>query len=77
LSDKRSSARDELLVWTMAQAYWDRAIEYLELARVASDPDVQLRYMAIARHYRTLAQAEERNAERMGIKRRSGSRGSN
>ena len=73
MSDKRSSARDELLAWTTAQAYWDRAIKHLKLARSASDPDVQLRYMAIARHYRTLAQAEERTAERIGVKRRHGS----
>jgi hypothetical protein len=56
-----------------AQGYWDCAIEHLKLARSASDPDVQQRFMAIARHYRTLAQAEERTAERIGAKRRHGS----
>jgi hypothetical protein len=73
LSDKRSRARDELFAWTRAQGYWDRAIKHLKLARSASDPDVQQRFMAIARHYRTLAQAEERTAERIGVKRRHGS----
>jgi hypothetical protein len=73
MSDKRSRARDELLAWTRAQGYWDRAIKHLKLARSASDPDVQQRFMAIALHYRTLAQAEERTAERIGVKRRHGS----
>jgi hypothetical protein len=73
LSDKRSRARDELVAWTRAQGYWDRAIKHLKLARSAPDPDVQQRLMAIALHYRTLAQAEERTAERIGVKRRHGS----
>ena len=42
-----------------AREYWDRAVEYLKLARAASDPDVQSRFLAIARHYRMLADAEE------------------
>jgi hypothetical protein len=54
-----------------AREYWDRAVEYLKLARAASDPDVQSRFLAIARHYRMLADAEERSAEHKGAERRS------
>jgi len=43
----------------------------LKLARTASDPDVQSRFVAIARHYRMLADAEERSAEHKGAERRS------
>ena len=71
LPNKRSRARDELLALARAREYWDRAIKYLKLARLASDADVQRRFMAIAQHYRALAQAEERNAERMNVERRS------
>ena len=71
LPNKRSRARDELLALARAREYWDRAIKYLKLARLASDADVQGRFMAIAQHYRALAQAEERNAERMDVERRS------
>ena len=42
-----------------------------EACTLASDADVQRRFMAIAQHYRALAQAEERNAERMDVERRS------
>jgi hypothetical protein len=71
LSDKRSLALEELRNWTKAREYWDRAVEYLKLARTASDPDVQSRFVAIAQHYRMLAEAEERNAEHKGAERRS------
>jgi len=54
-----------------AREYWDRAVQYLKLAYTASDPDVQRRYVAIARHYRMLADAEERRAEHKGAERRS------
>jgi hypothetical protein len=63
LPNKRSRARDELLALARAREYWDRAIKYLKLARLASDADVQRRFMAIAQHYRALAQVEERNAK--------------
>jgi hypothetical protein len=43
----------------------------LELASSASDPNVQDRYLTIAQHYRTLAEAEERGAEQKGTERRS------
>jgi hypothetical protein len=59
LSDDRSHARDELRDWARAREYWDRAIRYLKLARIASDPDVRSRFVAIARHYRALALAED------------------
>jgi hypothetical protein len=54
-----------------AREYWDRAVEYLKLARAASDPDVQSRFVAIARHYRMLAEADERSAEHKCAERRS------
>jgi len=43
----------------------------LELASNAADADVQNRYITIAQHYRTLAEAEERGAEQKGTERRS------
>jgi hypothetical protein len=54
LSDERSQAREELRDWARAREHWDRAIEYLKLARDASNPDVQNRYVTIAQHYRAL-----------------------
>ena len=71
LSDRRLLALEELRSWTRAREYWDRAVEYLKLARTASDPDLQSRFVAIARHYRMLADAEERSAEHKGAERRS------
>ena len=65
-------ARDVLLSWARKREYWDRAIRYLKLARFASDPDVRGRFMIIARHYRALAEAEERIGKQGAIKRRSG-----
>ena len=65
-------ARDVLLSWARKREYWDRAIRYLKLARFSSDPDVRGRFMIIARHYRALAEAEERIGKQVGIKRRSG-----
>jgi hypothetical protein len=61
MSDNRT--RQELRDWTKARGYWDRAAEFLELASNTSDPNVQDRYITIAQHYRTLAEAEERGAE--------------
>jgi hypothetical protein len=69
MSDKR--ARQELRDWTMARGYWNRAAEFLKLASNTSDTDVQNRYVTIAQHYRTLAEAEERDAEQKGTERRS------
>ena len=71
LSEKRTRALAELRAWTQVREYRDRASKYLELARRTPDPDVQRRFVAIAQHYRTLAQAEEQNAECRGAKRRS------
>ena len=64
-------ARRELSDWTRARSYWDRAAEYLELAATASDPNVQDRFIRIAQHYRVLAEAEERGADKKGAERRS------
>jgi hypothetical protein len=58
----RPKARDVLLSWARASAYEDRAVEYLKLADLASDRTVQNRFIAIARHYRILAQIERRVA---------------
>ena len=69
--EKRARVLAELRAWTRAREYRDRASKYLELARRASDPDVQRRFVSIAQHYRTLAQAEELHAERKGAERQS------
>jgi len=69
MSDNRT--RQELRDWTKARGYWDRAAEFLELASNTSDPNVQDRYITIAQHYRTLAEAEERGAKQKGTERRS------
>ncbi len=75
MSDGRSHgelhAREELHSWVRARGYRDRAAESLELAQNESDPDVQNRYVTIAQHYRTLAEAEERSADRKSAERRS------
>jgi hypothetical protein len=70
-ADNQPQARDELRDWTRAREYWDRATDYLELARGTSDRSVQLRYARIARHYRAVAWAERREAARKGDERRS------
>ena len=62
LCSPRPKARDVLLSWARASAYEDRAVEYLKLADLAPDHIVQNRFIAIARHYRTLAQIERRVA---------------
>jgi hypothetical protein len=67
-------ARELLLRWARAHAYWDRAAEYCKLARSASDPDVRQRFVVIAQHCRTLAKAEERSAELAGARRVSTAR---
>jgi hypothetical protein len=69
MSDNRG--RRELRDWVRARGYRDRAAKSLELACNASDPDVQNRYVTIAQHYRTLAEAEERSADQKGTERRS------
>ena len=62
LCSPRPKARDVLLSWARASAYEDRAVEYLKSADLAPDRTVQNRFIAIARHYRTLAQIERRVA---------------
>ena len=39
---------------------------------MTADPDAQNRFIKIAQHYRTLADAKERDAEGRGVERRSG-----
>ncbi len=69
MSDNR--ARQERRDWTQARRYWNRATEFLELASSASDPNVQDRYVTIAQHYGTLAEAEERGTGQRGTERHS------
>jgi hypothetical protein len=68
---QQPGARELLLRWARAHAYWDRAAEYCKLARAASDADVCQRFVVIAQHYRTLAKAEERSAEQEDARRLS------
>lgn len=75
MPEKRARVLAEFRAWTRARQYRDRASKYLEIARRASDPDVQRRFVAIAGHYQTLAQAEERNGEHKGDEQRSEDRG--
>ena len=65
-----ASARAELLAWAKARDFRNRATEYLNGARVASDSNVQRRFVDIAQHYRLLAEAEVSSADRMGAERR-------
>jgi hypothetical protein len=58
------------MVWAKARDFRDRATEYPNRARVASDGDVQRRFVDIAQHYRILAEAEASNAGRLGNERR-------
>jgi len=64
-------ARAELRDWVRARGYRDHAADFLDLARTASDPNVKNRYVTIARHYLTLAEAEERSADQKSVERRS------
>ena len=68
----RSHARKELRHWANVRKYREQTTSYLELARMTADPDAQNRFIKIAQHYRTLADAEERDAEGRGVERRSG-----
>jgi hypothetical protein len=63
LCSPRQKARDVLLRWARASAYEDRAVEYAKMADVAPDRNVRNRFIAITRHYRTLAQIERRAAD--------------
>jgi hypothetical protein len=45
--------------WARAREYRDGEAGYVQLARLASDPDVRDRFTAIARHYRSLAKIEQ------------------
>jgi hypothetical protein len=57
--------------WVRARGYRDQAADFLDLARSASNPDVEKRYITIARHYLMLAKAEERSANQKSVERRS------
>jgi hypothetical protein len=59
----RSKARSILIGWARARDYRDGATSYLQLARSASDPDVRDRFIAIAKHYHSLAKIEQRIAD--------------
>jgi hypothetical protein len=59
-----------ILARAKARDFRNRATEYLNGARVASDSNVQRRFVDIAQHYRLLAEAEVSSAERMGAERR-------
>jgi hypothetical protein len=61
-------ARDILVSWTRAREYRDGEARYLQLARSASDPNVRDRFIAIARHYRSLAMIEQRIADQRPYK---------
>jgi hypothetical protein len=54
------SAREVLRDWARAPGYAKRAAEFLELARCAPLLAVRKRYLAIAEHYRKLAEVEKR-----------------
>jgi hypothetical protein len=69
-----STARDELLAWAKARNLRDRAVKYLNDARVASDSGVQRRLNDIAQHYRLAAAAEAKDAGRLGNERREKSK---
>ena len=55
----RPRARDVLVSWTRTRECRDGEARYVELARSTSDPDVRERFVAIARHYRSLAKIEQ------------------
>ena len=59
----RLHRREQLRHWKKAREYRERAIGYLELARLTPNLDAQNRFIKIAQHYRTLANAEERDAK--------------
>jgi hypothetical protein len=63
-------ARQELLSRARARIYRDRAAECLKLARTEGQVDVRNRYLTIVRHYRTLAESEERSAAQNATERR-------
>ena len=55
----RPRARHIIVSWTRVREYQDGEARYLQLARSASDPDVQERFVAIAQHYHSLAKIEQ------------------
>ena len=61
-------ARDILISWARAREYRDGEAGYLQLARLASDPAVRDRFIAIAQHYRSLAKIEQNIADQRANK---------
>jgi rubrerythrin len=64
----RPKARDILVSWARAREYRDGEAGYVQLARLASDPDVRDRFIAIAEHYRSLAKIEQSIADQKSTK---------
>ncbi len=63
LCELRLNARQVLLTWARARRYKDRAVECSKLAHLAPDRNVRNRYIAIARHFRALAEIKRRVAD--------------
>ena len=61
--DFRPRARDILISWAKAREYLDGETRYLKMADSACEPSVQDRFIAIARHYRSLATIEKSIAD--------------
>lgn len=59
----RPRARDILISWAKAREYLDGETRYLKMANSACEPSVQDRFIAIARHYRSLATIEKSIAD--------------
>jgi len=71
MSAARSDAQEELRRWASVRKYREQAIRYLEITRTTGDPGAQNRFIEVAEHYRSLADAEERDAESRAEERRS------
>ena len=56
-------ARDILISWARASENRDGEAGYLQFARLASDPDVRDRFMAITQQYRSLGKIEQSIAD--------------
>ena len=59
----RPKARDVLLTWARAGAYEDRSSRIFKTGDLAHDRNIQKRFIAIARHYCTLAEIERYAAD--------------
>jgi hypothetical protein len=61
----RPRARDVIVSWSRAREYRDGETRYLQLARSVSNADVRERFVAIARHYQSLAKIEQSIADQL------------